>query len=261
MHVVQTLTAIHDRYLSASPNSGQTITEVYRLSRAAALFNRKLSAPIQPPDCDALWATAALLGIIAFSSIEASKPEEAWPLRNPEPSDLEWIRMSESKMAIWNITNPLRPDSVFHTLADEYKTGYLVSAVPRSGIEGIPSVFIQLYGLDNSSSTDNSPYHAAVHAFAPLLSIECDQSTIARFLSFICHMHLDFKRLLEQKDPRALLLLSYWYAKVCHSVWWIERRATLECQATCIYLERHHAGETAIQELLQFPKMRCGLVA
>src|SRR6516162_9499846 len=128
MHVVQTITAIHDRYLSTLPNSRKTITEVYHLSRAAALFNQKLSAPIQASDRDALWATAALLGTIAFSSIEASKPEEAWPLKHPEPSDLEWLKMSESKAVIWNITNPLRPDSIFHTIADEYKTGYLAAA-------------------------------------------------------------------------------------------------------------------------------------
>ena len=259
MHGVQTLTAIHDRYLSASPNLRQTNTEVYHLSRAAALFSRQLSAPVEPPDRDALWTTAVLLGAITFASIEASTPEEAWPLRQPEPSDLEWLRMSDSKAAIWNITNPLGPDSIFHTLADQYKTDYLVSAASRSGIEGIPSVFMQLYGLDNSSTAETSPYYAAVHALAPLMRIECDQSNFLRFLSIIGQMQPEFKRLLEQKDPRALLLLAYWYAKVCHAVWWVERRAILECQATCLYLERHHAGETAIQELLPFPKMRCGL--
>jgi hypothetical protein len=225
------------------------------------LFNRKLSTPVQPQDRDALWASAALLGVIAFSSIEASKPEEAWPLGHPEPSDLDWLRMSDGKAAIWNITNPLRPDSVFYTLADEYKSDYLFSAAPRYGTDGIPSKFIKLYGLDNSSTADNNPYYTAVHTLARLLRIECDQSTIARFLSFIAHMKLDFRTLLEQKDPRALLLLAYWYAKVCHSLWWIARRAMLECQATCLYLERYHEGKTAIQELLQFPKMQCGLVA
>lgn len=257
MHVVQTMTAIHDRYLSASPNSRQTITEVYHLSRAAALFNQKLSTPLQPPDRDAVWAAAALLGNIAFSSIEASKPEEAWPLAPPKPSDLEWLRMCESKAVIWNITNPLRPDSVFHILADDFETSSLASAATTSSIEGIPPAFIQLYSLDNSSTADNSPYYAAVHGLAPLLRIECNQSTIGRFLLFMSHMQPDFRRLLEQKDSRALLLLAYWYAKASHSVWWIERRARLECQAICLYLERYHAGETAVQELLQFPKMRC----
>jgi hypothetical protein len=220
------------------------------------MLNHKLSKPVSPDDRDALWATAALLGVIAFSSIEASTPKEAWPLS----SNLDWLRMSEGKAVIWNITNPMRPDSVFYPLADEYRRGYFFSAAPPlSGTEGIPTQFVALYDLDVSSTTDNNPYYTTVHVLALLLSIECNQSTIAKFLGFIGHMKPDYRKLLELKDPRALLLLAYWYAKVCRSLWWLERRAMLECQAICLYLERYHAEETAILELLQFPKVRCGL--
>ncbi|KAK9427001.1 hypothetical protein V1505DRAFT_95659 [Lipomyces doorenjongii] len=259
MHVVQTITAIHDRYLSASPNSRYSITEIYHWSQAAALFHQKLSSPVKPSDRDALLATASLICIIAFSWVEASNPEEAWPLKRAEPSDLEWLRMIDGKAAVWKIANPLRPDSIFHDLAADYEIDYPFSALTRRGIEGIPCAFVLLYSVDNSSTVHSNPYHAAVHTIAPLLHIECDPSTVVRFLSFITLMQPAFKRLLEQKDPRALLLLAYWYAKVCHSLWWMVRRAVLECQAICIYLERHHAGERAIQEMLQFPKMRCGL--
>lgn len=51
MYVVQTLTTIHDRYLSLSPNPGKIF---HHLSRVAALFNQKLSALIQPHERDAL---------------------------------------------------------------------------------------------------------------------------------------------------------------------------------------------------------------
>lgn len=217
MHVVQAITATHDRYLSVSPNSRRTIAEAYHCSRAAALFNQKLSKPVQPSDRDALWAAAALLGIIAISSIEASNPEEAWPLKSSEPSDLEWLRMSEGKMAIWEITNPLRPDSIFHTLADEFQNDSAYFVVARSGTEGIPPEFIQLCGLETTSSVHNNPFYAAVRVLALLLHIECDQSTTGKQLSFLTHMQPEFKILLEHKDPRALLLMAYWYAKVCHS--------------------------------------------
>lgn len=257
MHVVQTLTAIHDRYLSSSPDSGLIF---YHLSRAAALFNEKLSTPIQPQDRDPIWATAALLGIIALSSIEASTPEEAWPLKPSDPSDLEWIKMSQNKKTIWNIANPLRPDSIFHSLAQDYATSIMRSSPDISGIKTIPPAFIHLYGLDNASTAENNPYYSALHALTPLFRGECEMPTTWPFITFISHIPPEFSKLLERKDPRALLLLAYWYATVCKSVWWIERRATIECQATCLYLERYHANETAIQELLQFPRARCGLV-
>lgn len=107
MHSVQTLTVCHDRYLAlhAGVSSQRTPAEAYHLARAASLFNQKLCEPIANCDKDALWATAALLGIAATSSIEASSAYEAWPLTPYADTDLDWLRMSESKSAIWELTD------------------------------------------------------------------------------------------------------------------------------------------------------------
>ncbi|MCJ1379777.1 hypothetical protein MMC17_002880 [Xylographa soralifera] len=260
MHAVQATTAIHDRFLYASPDAPLTTTELYHLSQAAALFNRKLSEPIKPSERDALWITAVLLGSTTFAQIEASKPEEAWPLASSKPSDLEWLQISSCKEAVWNLTNPLRPDGIFHMIADEYHNEYLAPAAVTSEIEGIPPLFLQLYGLDTLSTADNSPYFSAVYTIANLLRIEGDCLSNTRYLSFIGHMKPDFKRLVELKDSRALLIMAYWYAMGIHLTWWIQRRAQMECQATCLYLERYYTDETLIQDLLRFPKIKCGLM-
>jgi hypothetical protein len=165
--------------------------------------------------------------------------------------------MCEGKKTIWKFADSLGYDSVFHAVAEELRA----MVTPTScGIKSIPSAFIPLCGLDDSSTTKNNPYHTTMHDLAPLLHIKCVQSTLPKFFSFVSYMQPEFRMLLEQKDSRALLLLAYWYAKICHSQWWVARRALLECHATCLYLEKHHAGETAIQKLLQFPKMRGELV-
>jgi len=259
MHVIQTVTAIHDRYLLEPPNSRRTTTEVYHWFRAAALLNEKLSAPIQPSDRDALWGTASIMGIITCSSFEGASPEDAWPLKPPDPSDLGWIRMAHGKSAIWDATDPLRPDSLFSSLGGTCGGGYFPS-VHKVCIEHVPSAFVQLCGLTESSTKENNPYHDPVQSLTALLYIDCDRSTLMEFFSWISIIRSHFKLLLENKDPRALLLLAYWFAKVCRAMWWVERRAVLECQATCIYLERHCADDKAIMDLLQFPKIRCGLL-
>lgn len=69
MHLVQAITAIHDRCLSAQVNIKQTMTETYHWAKEAAMVNNKLSTPVQPCDCDALWAAAVLLGVIAIESV------------------------------------------------------------------------------------------------------------------------------------------------------------------------------------------------
>ena len=258
MHVIQTLTAIHDRYLSVSKGRA---TELYHWSQAVSIFNRKLSSPVLPSDRDPIWATASLLGAITYSSIDASTPEEAWPLRDSDSSDLEWLRIGNGKAAIWKLTNPLRLDSLFHKSATLYMASNTPSIASAPINESVPPRFIQLYNLDSSSTADNNPYHAAVSTLAPLLHLQGARINIIKFFSFTGHIRPEFQRLLEQKDPRALLLLAYWYAKVCRTVWWMERRAKLECQAICIYLERYHADEMDLKELLLFPKAQCGSAA
>lgn len=89
MHAVLSLTLMHDRYLFTAPNTKLSTTEAFHWYQSVALFNGKLSGPIQPSERDALWAAAALLGIIAFRYIEAKTPEEAWPLKPPSSLDLK----------------------------------------------------------------------------------------------------------------------------------------------------------------------------
>lgn len=66
MHLIQALTANHDRHISTPFTPKQSAIESYHLSRACALFNQKLSGPILNEDRDPLWSAAALLGAIAL---------------------------------------------------------------------------------------------------------------------------------------------------------------------------------------------------
>ncbi|MCJ1370773.1 hypothetical protein MMC20_001986 [Loxospora ochrophaea] len=262
MHVVMTITAKHDRYLSASPNSKETAVEAYHMYQAASGLNQVLSAPVQPSDRDAIWATAVMLGVLELASADASSPEESWPLKPSSPSDLQWLRVSDGKKVVWKIANPFRPDSIFHNLSDDWEEHFkAVAPAITPSIERLLSQFADLCHLDGLSTAANSPYYSPVHNLANLLPIDCNPTTILSFMCFLSDIDNAFTGLLERKDPRALLLLAYWYAKVCDYHWYIARRATIECKAICIYLEKYYACDGAIQELLHFPKKSCGLIS
>ena len=272
MHGVQTLTMLHDRYMSGDTFSKSIIDDIcYHWTQAVSLFNRKLSSRIQDEDRDPLWAAAALSGIIAFAAVEATEPEDAWPLKPSDHSDLDWLRMSEGKSAVFELTDPMRKESVFHTFLKNYfakQTQYEPSTIPDfcsrvggpligPGIEQLPWQFIRLYGLDQPCETN--PYYETLHILGKILPMECNQQTLLHFLGFMSHVDISFRTLLEMKDHRALLVWAFWYAKVCNtSLWWMHRRAIVECQAICLYLERN-STDTTILELLDFPRARCGL--
>ena len=69
-------------------------------------------------------------------------------------------------------------------------------------------------------------------------------------------MEPEFRQLLHKKDPKALLLLVWWYGKMAeYDVWWMGRRMKLEGQSICMYLERNHGDDPGIVTLLDYPKM------
>jgi len=263
MHAVLTMTLIHDRYLSAAPNSKMSTTEAFHWYKSIALFNSKLSGPVQHSERDALWAATIFVGMIAFHFVEAKTPEEAWPLKPPSSMDLNWLKISDGKKCTWKIAQPMRDDSVWQPLVLHNMNMRLLpsrSAIP--GLEALPVEIIKLCALDAMSNTNNSPFYSAASSLARSLNSECMMSTFLNFLFFIGDMPPDYTKLLERKDPRALLLLAYWYAKVCqYQIWWIRPLVTIECQAICMYLERHYAHQIDVQALLQYPKLMSGIIA
>jgi len=262
LHVILTLTILHDRYLSAAPTTEHSAAEAFHSHQGTMLLNRKLSQSVPPSERDALWGTAALLGAIAFANIEATTAEEAWPLKAASSQDLCWLKMSEGKKAVWEIANPARPDSVFHALHSEHDEVSSWFYRTKPGLEMLPAEFLKLYDLGPESSSDNNVYYGAAFFLGRIITMEINRYTILHFVSFVYYIHPDHKARLERKDPRTLLLIAYWYAKICQNPpWWMERRARIECQAICIYLEKYHSNEVKLVELLKFPKMMCGLVA
>lgn len=258
MHAILSLTLMHDHYLSAAPNTKLSVTEAFHWYQSTALFNNKLSGPIDPSERDALFATAACLGVIAFYYIEAKTPEEAWPLKPPSSLDLNWLSLSEGKQALCRVTRPAGGKTVFQTLVPFENTKPKPTSSTVPGLEALPAEFAELCGLDVTSTADNNPYHAVASGLARSLNSDCMLTTILDFLSFIMTMPPEYKQLLKRKDPCALLLLAYWFAKMCqYPHWWIIGRATLEGEAICIYLQRYHGMDTGVQKLLQFPRMMC----
>jgi hypothetical protein len=257
LHIVLTLTLMHDRYLGIESSTEQSAAIAFHWSRGAALLNDKLSTGIEPSERDALWACAGLLGALSFSSIQAKTPEEAWPLKPSSPSDLEWLKMSEGKKEIWKIADPLRVDSVFYSMVPDFMQ-YASPTSSRSELQKLPPELIQLCKLDDASMQDNSPYLTCASFLTQTINLECNTHNMGVFLSFFGCMHPDYKQLLGQRDPCALLLLAYWYAKMCQcQQWWIWRRAFLECQAICRYLIRYHGDDGNILNAVRYPEMIC----
>ncbi|KAK4120172.1 hypothetical protein N657DRAFT_649524 [Parathielavia appendiculata] len=248
MHAILAVTAIHDRYHGSPITADHPRREAYYSSQGAALLNQKLSEPTLPQDRDTLWMTATFLGIVVFSSNISESPETSWPLKVSEPTDLEWLRMTEAKRVIWELADTLQSNGIFRNMAEDFRQMY--TPLPTTPIKGAPATLLRICHLGPSSSAADNPYYTAVRTLVPLLSIESRKPSKGNILCFLSQMQPEFRALLYQRDPVALLILALWYEKSRHHVWWIWHRATVEYQAIALYLRRLYWDNAGILELL-----------
>jgi hypothetical protein len=256
MHAALGLTLLHDSYLLPSPSVEQSIRMALHIYKSAALMNLKLSSKMTTSECDVLWLAAALQGALSFADIHIHSAEDAWPLKSSSELDLHWLTMSEGKEAVRKFVNP--ETSAFRTVLEEFQEQNKTYDELRDKIFSLPPQLIRLLSLDITPIPTSHPYYHVALVLAELLPLECNGSTILKFIRFITSFDSKFKDLLRIKDPTALLLLAYWYAKILDShVWWMRRRSYLECQAICLYLQRYHSDDRLIQELVSFPQEKC----
>ncbi|KAK8034165.1 hypothetical protein PG993_009160 [Apiospora rasikravindrae] len=248
MHASIAVALAYDRHLNPSPGCRRTLEESYHWSQSTALLNKRLKEPIKTKDKDPIWGTAAALAVLSFSSLDASTPEESWPLKPPNSTDLEWLRMGKGKMSLWDLANPLRPDSIFSIMAPTY--AHMYAPLPERDLDGIPRALATVCGLDSWSTAETNPYLHAAHAVSQIQNLPDAQVTIGQMERFTRSIQGPFECLLREKDPVALLLLYLWYRKAGRCIWWIGLRARIECPSICAYLRLYHAANCAVLAFL-----------
>jgi hypothetical protein len=247
MHASLAVALTYDRHLNTPSSSPRSLEECYHWSQSTALFNKKLREPVKTQDKDPIWGTAAALAVLTFSSPDAYRPEDSWPLKTGD-DDLDWVSMISGKMSLWNMVDPLRNDSLFRVMA--VTIAQMQAPLPQVGIEGIPEALASVCRLNEISTPDN-PYFYAAHAVSRILYLPDSEVTTGQTQLFTHRIDGAFRKLLLSRDPIALLLLYIWYRKAGRSIWWVELRARVECPAIHLYLQRYHAGDVAVHALLQ----------
>lgn len=228
MHLILAFTKMHDRLLYQRPNTKQSETELFHYYNGTAMFNRTLeSQKATPSERDALWIASTLVGTLYMGQIEANTPEEAWPLKSLGPGEPEWLTLSLGKTEIWEFCDPSRSDCCFKkmlVLCNDFShdpdfTPY------KAKDDGFPNLDTEMrifLGLSDSLTWTTSPYFRAANIISQLLPQPCNQANVMKFATFTHLIDPKFRALWGNKDPGALLLVSYWLAKAIPShFWWI----------------------------------------
>ena len=258
MHMVLSLTLLHDAHLITSPTSPLATTyqesALTHWNTATKLFNAVLSRAIPPSYRDAIWATGALLGTASMAYIESSRPEDAWPLKPPDPNDLSWLRLSEGKRAVWKIANPTRPESMFHQLGAIMSHRVRPAWLDDPNFDTVPDRWARLFDIQRGDTLASNVYYGPVLCVLSMTDLELTRESVFPFISFLLYMTPEFRGRLEVKDPRAMVLLLWWFRRVQgggNDIWWMTRRARVEGRAIEIWLERWYGGEEGLMRMFE----------
>jgi len=257
---VLTVTLVHDKQFIDTKDPRLENAISYHWAEGAALLNHKLCHGFAHDERDALWACAGMLACLGFASYTARTPAEAWPLKVEEASDLDWLKMCQGKKEIWKLADPTRSDSLFSPLTANFgRTSYVPPSLVRDTMDTEDDTdmrrLARFCNIDTTIRTltqENNIYYGTLAVLTTLRPLRCDASTIMRFLSFFGCMHPSFGRRLQARDPAAMLLLAFWYAKVSHyKQWWLWPRADGECQSICMFLSWQHANDERVGRLIR----------
>ena len=223
-----------------------------------ALYHHFISRAVKAPalsitERDTLWVTAAMLGSAAFAYTGPFDPLLSWPLCLE--TDLTWLKMSHGKKAVWDLADPTTPDSLFVKI-----TRFQVIDPPPNGAapippDALPPLFYKVFELGPDSTPTTNVYHSPASVMAQLLTVEPIPTNIHRFLTFLSQTDGRFHELLCEKDPRAMILLAYWMAKISvFDMWWTRPRTMYQGLAICLYVERYCTYNENLVKLVKWPK-------
>ncbi|KAI1910523.1 hypothetical protein LOZ58_001567 [Ophidiomyces ophidiicola] len=254
MHAVLGL-ACTSLYQYGVASRQQRLAEAYHWQNAIKLYKHELQNPISIHNMDALMSTCMLMGVLSFSEKEYS-PLNSWVFSS-RPTDLNWLLVQGGLRYLIESVIPWLPQSIwwnfFLEADDEHKT----FDDHRAGFVGLPLDLARLCGIEATTTEETNPYHSVLRLLAPLLPLPLASEHFCKFTSFMGRLQPDYITLLQRKDARACLILSYWMGKMCEQPhWWISPRVHAECTALCMFLER--CPDPEVRRLLAFPASKCG---
>lgn len=253
MHSLIATSLSHLRYLQPVKHNATRISEAYHWQQAIKLFQKEINSPVKPENMDSVLSTCMLLTVLSYTS-DSHGPSASWVFSaHPRTS---WLFVQGGLQPLVGHYRPSIANSIWMPVLQDANDFCGSEKIQMPGRDNIPEAFAHLCDIDDASDNENNPYHRPLRALSALLQLEFTSRNFAKFIYFLKMLSGSYGRLLEEKDPRALLILSYWFAMLCKiDQWWIQDRVRLECKAVCMYLENN--DDPRIINLLRFPAEAC----
>ena len=263
MHMLLAVSSAHMKRLalaSSTPKSRQILAmaEAKHWQHGLSLYRAALATPAtrNQQDIDALISTTFLSVIFTFAledrvdahSFETDFDKSVNHALTPMAAGSGIIALGQ----VTGIQTSIAWMPVLRNSNDRKGTYTSQS----SCIEGVSPTILQFCGVNEHSTAVNNEYYRILQMLGPLLQLERGIRHFTKLVAFGGRsVHL-FRPLLQKRDPKALLLLSYWFALLRQlDQWWLNIRVRSTCCAIVTYLRT--IADPTMHALLSFPAS-CG---
>ncbi|KAL4930245.1 Zn(II)2Cys6 transcription factor domain-containing protein [Aspergillus undulatus] len=240
-------------------NEPREVAEAYFWQRALRLYSRALQTRVDEKNVSALISACMLMGITSLIPQKFSI-QDSWVFTS-RPSDLNWLAIQGGLATILKVAGKYVPGSIWgvpfaHNHVDESK---MFRYEITKGREGLHQGLCDLCGITEDTDDESSPYWYPIKLLTPYLELEPNMQNAALCATWMGRIDPVFVNLCRDRDPRALVILSWWMGLMCSlSEWqpWVEGRVRQECIAVCIYLES--MADPVILPFLEYPAAAAG---
>ncbi|KAG4028808.1 hypothetical protein MFRU_019g00960 [Monilinia fructicola] len=257
MHAILAFSARHFNHLQPGDKK-YSIAFALHYVLSLSSYSLQLGKGFDSSNADATIASSYLHTMLAFQNVRSQSNHE---VDADGGGEFTWLRAMRGVSILWDASDMryhLNGSVLLHMEKDGTYNGGKAHSSDSWALE-ISREMHNLFGVDCDPDTSQDSYEGPLSSVCQRMQLGNGQEMICRFMSFVGELPSSFVQLLDQNDPRALLLLCYWSALLGQiDSWWVMGPANVVCRRLCGYLDA--IPEQRIHDLLRFPAGRCGYI-
>lgn len=249
------ITASHLRHVSPGVVQHR-IAEHFQQSLALQQYQRTLEKPcdeLGQSGVNSLLLSAALLNLLAFAlptaEVEDLDPSSSWVFSNSHDR-LGWLAMQAGLRPLMRLRDvaPYFEDALALLgkifLGSKNETWPLLHI--HYDLDSVPELWRTAFRMDDPT---NDFFRPPLVIAAYLRTLDASYLSVFKGLQFFGKVSVEFRRLLYERDERAMWLFGYWLGIMCRfeGTWWCGQRVQRDYKAIRMWLEQlqleRHPGE------------------
>jgi hypothetical protein len=268
LHAILAYSAKHLSFLYPDEQK-YSVAATIHYTRSLQEYSSQLVYHVEQGNANALLAASGILAKLSFINTPVMMANTPLAAATVVPA---WIRSMQGVKTIMS-TPVLRKTLEGGVMAPIWNAYFCTpnseSNLPNDSVDADGSI-TAMKALKELCSADGdcpsnpgtplapSPFEMVLKRLEPLVLLpHPSHEKVDQFLAFIATMEPSFIELLERNEPRALLVLAFWCARMpLIEQWWTGPSAKLECRRICAHLAQNADGR--IRALLKFPARSCG---